>query len=132
MCLRFFKRCVFFKMSNNGTFEISQGPDNTPPPKKVTDREPLINRSNPMEGGFFNGIFRPCFAEFFGMMLFVFIGTMSVAGTGAALAHGLALAVLIASTCKIRWVLDDKTVKKFLFLFLSCCLCLSVCLFQPI
>ncbi|XP_012935620.1 aquaporin-8 isoform X1 [Aplysia californica] len=73
--------------------------------KKMTDRDPLINRTNPVsEGGFFDGLLRPCLAELVGVTLFVFIGTMSVNGNdtlGIALAHGLAIALLVMSTASI-------------------------------
>lgn len=56
-----------------------------------------------MQEGFFNGILRPCFAEFFGVALFVFIATMTDAeGGGTALAAGLAFGVLVAATIRVR------------------------------
>ncbi|RUS76318.1 hypothetical protein EGW08_015925 [Elysia chlorotica] len=52
-------------------------------------------------GGFFEQTIRPCLGEFFGVTLFVFIGTMSVSGAGGllgvAVAHGLMIALLVSA-----------------------------------
>ncbi len=50
---------------------------------------------------------RACVAEFIGVTLFVFIGSMSIYGENSTLiqiaaAHGLAIAVLVAACARVR------------------------------
>ena len=62
----------------------------------------VVGESGPV---WFTGYLRPCLAELFAVMLFVFVGTMSVQlGTpvGVAMAHGFAIALLIACIGPIR------------------------------
>lgn len=69
-----------------------------------TEREPLVARDDSRRGGVFDSRVRPCVAEAVGVALFVFIGTMAVGSgvrLGVALAHGLAIVVLVASTAGI-------------------------------
>lgn len=79
----------------------------------MAENEPLINRriqrgyedksdiGIESAGGFFEQSIRPCLGEFFGVTLFVFIGTMAVSGAGGlvgvAIAHGLMIALLVAA-----------------------------------
>ncbi|XP_059141591.1 aquaporin-8-like isoform X3 [Physella acuta] len=77
--------------------------------KMSNEREPLINRSlsgdvtPAIELSKFEQYIRPCFAEFLGVTLFVFIGCTSVEGTGGnivgiAIAHGFTIALLVTAT----------------------------------
>lgn len=54
----------------------------------------------------FDQYLRPCLTEFFGVAIFVFIGTTaacsSLAVEGIALAHGLTIALLVIGTGSIR------------------------------
>ena len=87
--------------------------------EKMSEHEPLLNSRGHggyedksemrMEtGGFFEQTIRPCLGEFFGVTLFVFVGTMSVSGAGGilgiAIAHGLMIALLVAALGNVRWV----------------------------
>ncbi|GFR99371.1 aquaporin-8-like [Elysia marginata] len=81
--------------------------------RTMSENEPLLNSRNQVgyedksdmriepAGGFFEQTVRPCLGEFFGVTLFVFIGTMSVNGAGGllgvAIAHGLMIALLVAA-----------------------------------
>ncbi|KAH9519952.1 Aquaporin-8 [Bulinus truncatus] len=78
---------------------------------KMSEKDQLlpVNRSESITSSFsdiFEEYIRPCFAEFLGLTLFVFIGCTSIYNTngnivGIALAHGLSIALLVIATGSI-------------------------------
>lgn len=71
----------------------------------MTELDPLINHGG--ADSIYERIIRPSLAEFFGTILFVFIGCMSVQ-TGdvgsIALSHGLTITLLVIGLGKVRFV----------------------------
>lgn len=62
------------------------------------------------QGGWYERLVQPCLVELLGSALFIFIGCLSVIENGPdtgrlqpALAHGLALGLVIATLGNIRW-----------------------------
>ena len=74
----------------------------------MSEKQSLVQVGKDELVGWFDNILRPCLAELVGVALFVFIGTMAVNvqnNLAIALAHGLAIVVLVMSTANIRWVI---------------------------
>jgi len=70
----------------------------------MSEKQSLVQVGKDELVGWFDNILRPCLAELVGVALFVFIGTMAVNvqnNLAIALAHGLAIVVLVMSTANI-------------------------------
>ena len=71
----------------------------------MDDHERLIEKMEERPQGPFDSVFRPIMAEFVGVCLFVFVGCMALHSgnvVGAALGHGLTIALLIIGLGEIR------------------------------
>uniref|UniRef100_A0A0B6ZT33 Aquaporin n=1 Tax=Arion vulgaris TaxID=1028688 RepID=A0A0B6ZT33_9EUPU len=107
------ERSLISEMDKTANENIDNSNGNRNSNITMSESEALINRSvsepnrflSSITEGSFENYIRPCFTEFLGVALFVFIGTTAIcsgrAVEGVALAHGLTIALLITATGSI-------------------------------